>query len=68
MRDRLGLEDARDRHLERALVARKPRQPYVAPALEHLGGWSALTLEHSVGVAFLRALFDGGYWKPDEPY
>jgi len=68
MQYRIGLEDTRDRHREHSLTARKPRQPYVAPALEPLGSWSALTLEQSVGVAFLRALFDGGYWWPDEPY
>ena len=67
MQGRFGVEDARDRN-EHALTARKPRQPYVAPALERRGSWSALTLEQSVGVAFSRALFDGGYWWPDEPY
>jgi hypothetical protein len=68
MGHRSDLEDARERYRERTLPARKPRQAYVAPALERLGSWSALTLEQSVGVAFLRALFDGGYWWPDEPY
>ena len=68
MDGRHGLEVARDRYGERPTFARKPRQPYVAPALERLGSWSALTLEQSVGVAFLRALFDGSYWWPDEPY
>lgn len=48
--------------------APEQRHPYVAPALERLGSWSALTLEQSIGVAFLRALFDNGVWWPDEPY
>ncbi len=68
MQGRHGPEDIRDRHHERAIFVRESRQPYVAPALERLGSWSALTLEQSVGIAFLRALFDGGYWWPDEPY
>jgi hypothetical protein len=59
---------APDRGHERAAFAHEHRQPYVAPALERLGGWSALTLEQSIGVAFLRALFDNGVWWPDEPY
>jgi hypothetical protein len=68
MQYRIGPEGARDLHREHALTARKPRQPYVAPALELVGSCRALTLEQSAGVAFLRALFDVGYWWPDEPY
>ena len=65
---RHDLEDTRDRYHDGTTSARKMRQPYVAPALERVGSWSALTLEQSVGVAFSRALFDGAYWWPDEPY
>jgi hypothetical protein len=35
----------------RAEVNRQERSPYVAPALEPLGNWRALTLQQSVGVA-----------------
>ena len=39
----------------------QPRRPYVAPALEQLGEWSALTLQQTVPIgpgAFLGALDD----------
>lgn len=36
---------------ERAEVSRRERAPYVAPALEPLGNWRALTLQQSVGIA-----------------
>lgn len=38
------------------------RRPYIAPALEHLGGWSALTLQQSVPVTLLRLLEQAGYF------
>jgi hypothetical protein len=33
-----------------------PRQPYYAPTLEYLGGWSTLTLQQSVPVGFFSDL------------
>lgn len=46
---------------EPASPAHPSRRPYVAPALEHLGAWSALTLQQTVPIgpgAFLQALDD----------
>lgn len=54
-----------DRGPERAASAREQRQPYIAPVLEPLGSWSALTLEQSVGIAFIRAIFGDQLWWPD---
>lgn len=33
--------------------AEPARRPYAAPSLEHLGTWSALTLQQSVPITFL---------------
>lgn len=44
----------------------KERQPYAAPQLEHLGNWTALTLEQSVGIAFIRAILaEELLWWPE---
>jgi hypothetical protein len=41
--------------------AEQERRPYVAPALEPLGRWNALTLQQSVGISF-DVLFTDTEW------
>ena len=47
---------APEREAERPVTVGRERRPYTAPRLESLGSWTALTLEQSVGLTFIRAL------------
>lgn len=44
-----------------AEAARPGRPAYVAPVLEHLGPWSALTLQQSVGISLFDTGSGGGH-------
>ena len=50
---------ASDRDPAQLVVNGEARRPYPAPALEHLGSWSALTLQQSVPILSFLALFHG---------
>ena len=63
MQDRTDLEGTADREHARETTTDDDRRPYVSPRLEHLGSWTALTRQPSVGIPSFPEFSDDEFWR-----